>query len=963
MGRRAGRFSSLVLLTLAIGACTGLVQAGITTGGADAAIGGDDATGGGDDAATGGDAVAGGDDAATGEGDATIDGADACQNPVLSHPVLNHSFDSAAYYENRVVDLMAMSEEEMVELVPTKSGILWCGCPNCSHGQWDNAHLQFDWSIARPREIKCKFCNHVYPSASYPMDHVESGQNALGETVNYDYHLDSEGRDYWFEAVADYLRREWFVTQCRYLADAYHLTSNPAYARRAALILQRFAAAYPHMAVLEQWPGERRHVVSPNPPYPFEGGKWGRWVSDEVPHRLPQAYDLIDSSGEIEKLSQELGVDVREQIETGFFRATVEYVLSAPFGTDPSGSYHLTNQSPLYTEEMINIGRVVGDPGYVHWGRRWLEVYLAKRFFDDGMWRESPHYHKEVIDSLHVVTAALKRYSDPCGYVDPVDGTHLDNLDLEANHPFMVKAAAAPDLVAYPNGAICPVHDTFWDDSPLPARTDTISTLLPGFGHASLGRGQGANQLAAQLHFSGGLTHAHRDNLSFSLFAKGGETLSDIGYSHSKLNAWTDSTIGHNTVAIDRQDQVLSYTNSTAGDLQLFVPDLQGLSAVEATGEHGYQTSATVYRRLLVLVPVSDDDAYVVDVFRVKGGSTHDWLLHGSANSDMTAEPSIALATRTTQNGWMLEAGEVWTEPTGEGSSFIPYGVIRNVKQKQTSGPFTLTLRHASAAPAEVAGSGVRVHLQGGGSTEIFLGRSPRLRQSKGDDATVYDYWMPQLVARRTGTKPLQSQFVAVHEPFRTDPFLASVTPVDLNPSDPWATALEVRHGEFVDTVVATMDTAPYPERTLASGIRVRGKLAVVRERLGEVVAAWLVDGESVQKGAFTLTRPVARYEGTIDGVTRMADGAPRDAFTTAAALPPGSALSGRWLILTLGDGRTHGYRIDRVEADGEGSRIVLTDDPGLILEGTTTTEVYFPNSTIEGQSRFVIAEQAAFGL
>src|SRR5205814_3605109 len=127
---------------------------------------------------------------------------------------------------------------------------------------------------------------------------------------------------------------------------------------------------------------------------------------------------------------------------------------------------------------------------------------------------------------------------------------------------------------------------------------------------------------------------AHADNLQLSLFAKGGEMLSDLGYTHTKLRHWTVSTIGHNTVAIDRRDQVL---HDSDGDLLLFVPHLKGLAAVEARGERGYPDLAQVYRRQLLLVPVSEVDAYVVDLFRVQGGKTHDWLLHGSADADMRA--------------------------------------------------------------------------------------------------------------------------------------------------------------------------------------------------------------------------------------------------------------------------------------------------------------------------------------
>src|SRR5262245_21284237 len=93
------------------------------------------------------------------------------------HPVLSHFIDSsrAADYESVVKRVMAMSEAEMLQLIPTKTTILFCGCPNCEGGQQENR--QFAWTIERPIELRCRFCDHVYPSAKYPMDRTATGVN------------------------------------------------------------------------------------------------------------------------------------------------------------------------------------------------------------------------------------------------------------------------------------------------------------------------------------------------------------------------------------------------------------------------------------------------------------------------------------------------------------------------------------------------------------------------------------------------------------------------------------------------------------------------------------------------------------------------------------------------------------------------------------------------------------------
>ena len=872
----------------------------------------------------------------------------------VQHPVLPHDVDpkNTARYERTVRRIMAMDETRMLQLIPVKSCIKFCGCPNCSAGQQENG--QFEWTIERPMELACKFCDHVYPSDAYPMNWTATGVNSLGETVTYRYYFDQKsGRDFWFEACADRSRRNWFVKQCQTLAACYHVTREGKYARRAALILDRFAQAYPHMAVLSQWPYRRRAIVKPTPPYPSAGGKWGRWMAEEVPQRLPEAYDLIHDSPELDKLGEELGRDVRRHIENDFFRAAVEYTFT--FGAEPTGR-HLNNMAPFYTRNIVHIGRVIGEPRYVHWGYRWVGEILREGFFYDGMWREAPSYHYQTIGGIRQVMAALAGYSDPPGYRSETDGERLEDVDLEKQVPFLQKAIRAPALVGYPNGRICPAHDTWATSRRDAPRQETVSTLLPGFGQASLGRGTGIHQLQAQLHFSGGHGHQHADNLNFSLFAKGVEMLSDIGYSHTKLRRWTISTVGHNTVVIDRKEQ---NTTNSDGDLVMFLPDAAGLSVVEARGERAYPGLADRYRRQLLLVPVSRTDAYVVDLFRVQGGTVHDWLLHGSADDEMTADCSVPLTPR---DGTLLESSETWVEPIGESSPVKPYGLIRQIRQATTGDSFAVTFRY-SDTEGPAAGGGVRTHLLGGPTTEIFLGKAPRVRPAEGDDRRVYDFWMPQLVARRRGQTPLESLFAAVHEPFGGEPFLGPVRVLPLDPPGAGAVALEVQHGDVRDVIVSTLDDPPYPERRLPESISIQGRLGILRQRGGRVIGAWLVDGTRLSQGEFVLTNKNARYQGTLKSATRKADGAATDSLVTASELPLGDALAGRWMTVTHGNGRTHGYEISSVSREQDESIIVLRDDHGLKITGNLTEQCYFPRGKITGSNRFVIHTWAAYGL
>ncbi len=865
----------------------------------------------------------------------------------IKHPVLDHKIDksNAAGYEKAVEAVMAMSEEEMLSYVPEKPFCRWCYCPNC-HGGSQGSGI-YEWSIERPEELKCKYCGMVFPNDQYPDDQILSGKNVLGETVTYRYHQDQQRDDLTIFIRAHILmhKRSWIMRQCSALARAYHATGKEEYARRVVLILDRTAQVYPHYPVMQHPITSFLFAKSQAPPFAWNAGRWGNF-HNEIPKSVIWPYDLVYESEEFDKLSQERGYDVREKLENDFLKVTYEAAAAS--------KYHVGNVVGYDVTGVAILGRVINEPAYVHRGFGWMKQNVDEGFFYDGMWHEAPSYHYMTMGGLRSAFNTVRGYSDPPGYVDEVDGTRFDDLDPEKQVPFLARCIGAPSVLDFPNGCSSTIHDTWANERRSKPRTRTVSTICPGYGHASLGRGEGLHQMQAQLHFSGAYGHAHLDNLNLTLFAKGREMLCDIGYTHIKLRHWSVCTIGHNLVAVDRTRQ--GYKNSD-GDLLAFFPDSNGVSMVEADGKRAYANieGLDMYRRMLVTVPVSDEDAYVVDLFRVRGGTIHDWLLHGSANHEMTAHCSVQL-TGDREN--MLEPGDEWQEPRTEGSRFNPYGVIREVAEGKTDDNVVTTFAYVDEPD-----KGVRVHLLGAGplrqaqgrETEVYLGRSPSVRQAGRDSTKAYDYWMPQLIARRRGEAPLTNIFAAVEEPYSERPFISSVEPVALTPPDDNAVALRVIHGDTVDTIISTLDEPPYPQRTTPSGISLKGRLGIVRQVAGVATGAWLFEGEALAGGGWKVDAADSRYNGQIQAATRKAEGAEHDAFVTDAALPEGDGMHGVWMIVTHGNGYKHGYEIDRVEKQDGKTSIVLTYDHGLRIEGDKTTEVYFPRREIEGTNSFVI--------
>ena len=860
----------------------------------------------------------------------------------LKHPVVDWHLNtgSAADLEQSVKPVMDLTEEQLLAFVPPYGYAQYCECPNCYGGVEGNGVLL--WDIKQPGELRCRFCKTlVYPNPAYPEDRTLSGVNALGEKVTFPYYFDEKHQVPHFFSTHLWLgKRAWLLGQVDALARAYALTGKEPYARRVAVVLDKLAAVYPHYPVMQNLP--RRYVFreSQQPPYAWDSGRWN-FFHNEVPLEVIPAYDLVYASAAFDKLSAERGYDVREKVERDFLRASTEAAMAY---TD-----YISNIIGYSPRSAALLGRVMNEPRFVHWAFGWMAANVDRGFFRDGMWSESPSYHYMTIGGLESCFDAVRGYSDPAGYKDPVDGTRYDNLDPVKQLVLWGKCVNAPEAIGMPNGCSACVHDSWYYERRTDPREATLSTILPGFGHASLGRGRGPNQLQAQLHFSGAYGHAHYDSLNLALWAHDREMLPDIGYTWTQMRCLTTSTVAHNTVVVDRRNQD---GGGSDGNLLLYCPgdrDPEGLelAAVEAEGRAAYRSVKDLdrYRRLVVTVPLSAAEAYVVDVFRLRGGRLHDWTLNGDADRDSLATCSAALSGKRET---MLEPGEQWVEPTTESASFPPYGMLRDMARGETSGDLQVDY----AYPADDATRGLRVRLFSEPG-EVWLGRCPSVRRmgvgTRGDMRKAYDFWMPKLLVRRTGEGPLESTFAAVYEPWSGRPLLGEVRRLKVTPDDNRVVAVQVRHGAATDTILSTLDEAPYPERVTETGLKLRGRLGIVREEEGKVVGVWLFEGTSFAGKGWGLQGAVDALTGEVSGATRKAAGDPLDALLTTADLPAGDALHGRWLILTTAGGVTAGHEIDRVEKRAGETAIVLADDPALKIDAAGAQEVYFPGRKLGG--------------
>jgi len=185
---------------------------------------------------------------------------------------------------------------------------------------------------------------------------------------------------------------------------------------------------------------------------------------------------------------------------------------------------------------------------------------------------------------------------------------------------------------------------------------DLKSVNLAGYGFTSLKQindGGSVNpETSFGIYYGLNRGHGHMDTLNTFLYAYNMNVMPDLGYPEFCDNVdmhriyWVDPTVSHNTVIVDRlnQDVVRAGTPHhffSDGDIKL-----SSVSAPEA------YKSTSVYERTNALVRIDGEDAYLLDLFRVKGGKEHAYSLH-FGETEYLKTKGVKLIPQTDEEGYM----------------------------------------------------------------------------------------------------------------------------------------------------------------------------------------------------------------------------------------------------------------------------------------------------------------------
>lgn len=240
----------------------------------------------------------------------------------------------------------------------------------------------------------------------------------------------------------------------------------------------------------------------------------------------------------------------------------------------------------------------------------------------------------------------------------------------------------------------------FHAEDPIPAVDDPPAPEVPQscmFDDGGIAILRAGSDAGSRLHLpftfsKGAYGHGHTDKLAINVFRYGYDWSADLGYpttwTDRKYGNWETDTASHWTVMLDETEQ----KSNVIGEYHWFA-QTPLVDACEASCLPAYP-NAELYRRTVGIVKdVAGEPLYMVDIFRVAGASTRDYLFHSLGKpEDLTVTFDDPGAAWAHQPEGSLQGPDV--EPTsGRG-----YSWLHDLYRAPTDGGLTATWRPSSGS-------------------------------------------------------------------------------------------------------------------------------------------------------------------------------------------------------------------------------------------------------------------------
>ena len=849
----------------------------------------------------------------------------------------------------------------------------------------------WSWSSSTPNQITSTPSGIVFPNtnaAVYPvrtqvvMVFLTTATNNLTKTVNPVYYNkagSTSSKSMVFNLI-DYNKLVQLRSDFNKLAPAYiNSGSTPAartdnYARRIAIALLDWARWHPsyYLTAINS-----PSYINVTPNYlAFTGGFGPQRASDHngLAHEWQDdellAFDAIYNSVVLTNMNAEMGFDVRQYICDNLFFDEGDFLINhipidIAIQSNLSGPYAVLPQ----------VARVLNRYDYISWMDSYLDATVRQKIRRDGALEEGEGYS---IGYLNANQDAAQNTHD-FFLTRPATNSVFLAISNRATiyNTTLTYGQGQWSTISLPSGQLPAFGDTPFDNY-FSSHSGGNSALLPAYGTLAMGAGSGSQAAQVNQNFSGDNNHMRADMCAFVLWAFNNPYLDNIRYYNGSIGRnFGEQMLAYNTITIDRAN-LTPYPDADTygnGDLTLYEPGNNGLALTELDGQRGYSGKASRFQRLLLLNTVDLAKPYIVDVFRVTGGTTHDYTFHGAILWNQNWQCSFPLVTNNNLYP-MLEPGDAaWDLSTD-----TPYyGFWRNVSSNTAPGNFQITYSDASSSHRDT-----KLWMTADPNTyNVYVGTTPVPNR---DGSSVTNFFNPlgltrpsAIIRHRITSGTLQDLFVSVIEPFNTGVSnIVSVERLPMGGTANESVGLKITFKDGrVDTCVVNLRNpqiagATGGAATIATAdgqYSLTGRVGLHVDRTSGDSRVWTMNATDFKYPGRELSTPTNMYfSGLIAGETRKQNGASNDAFTTTSPLPLGTALRNKWLSFThgalSGSGTTsvsEMFKIDQILFTNGLYSICFANDHMLeITNGVTSVEQVAPLRTFTTSNSFEIALSAA---
>jgi hypothetical protein len=454
-------------------------------------------------------------------------------------------------------------------------------------------------------------------------------------------------------------------------------------------------------------------------------------------------------------------------------------------------------------------------------------------------------------------------------------------------------------------------------EGPLLLDTD----VMTGYGLALIRDGVGELERTLWLYYGRNNGHGHTDRLNMGLYGFGLDLLPDLGYpEHARIwptrDGWSNHTVSHNTVMVDSSNQEGTYSGKVE-----YVGCGEHVQAISVSSPDVYP-QCSEYRRSSVMVSVDETDFYVVDLFRVAGGTSHHFLFHAAEGDVRTTGMELEAQESGTYAGPDVACGEFYDgEVEGYmGSGFQYLYDVRRCGQPEDVVSVDWTVKDTWKLLPDSIASGepelTDVHLRWNllsppGEVSLCHGDPP---QNKGNNPRRLTYGV-------VASENSRSSFLSLIEAYKGSRAVRAVRELQVS-GGPGARAV---HVELPDGRVDTVIFGDGKQRTVADGLEFDGQFGLFSERSDGTGWAMISGGSTISRNGKGLSGELPAWVGR---VTSFSNGV----ISTDTLPPEGIDLSEKFISVENDNDRDATYLIHSVVREDE--ETVIRVEEGDFVRG-----------------------------